>query len=454
MAETEIAIILLAAGQGSRMKSELPKVLHEIAGAPMLAHAMKGAEAVAPSRMIIVAGHGFDAVTKTVADLSESAQVVRQQEQKGTAHAADMARSALANFEGDAIVLYGDTPFISPQTLEAVFAARTGGADVVVLGFEAGVPGGYGRLILSPDGSLAKITEAKDASPEELAVTLCNSGVVAAPAPLLFELIGAVEPNNAQGEYYLTDIVALARARDLRAEVVTCDEAETMGINSRQDLARAEAIFQTRAREEAMAEGVTLSAPETVYFSHDTVIGRDVVIEPNVVFGPGVTIETGAHIRAFSHLEGAHVSGGAQIGPYARLRPGAEISEEARIGNFVEIKSATIGEAAKVNHLSYIGDASVGARANIGAGTITCNYDGVFKHRTEIGEGAFIGSNSALVAPITIGAQAVLGSGTVATKDIPEAALALARAPQENKPGLGKRLMDRLRALKAAGKGN
>lgn len=445
-----VAAILLAAGKGSRMKSDLPKVLHPVAGAPMLHHAMRAAGPV--ERMVVVAGHGFDAVEAATRAADPEALIVEQKEQNGTAHAADQARAALADFEGDAIVLYGDTPFISEDTLARVFAARRAGADVVILGFYAAEPGGYGRLITAPDGALEQIVEAKDASVEELAVSLCNSGVVAADCQTLFKLIAEVKPLNAQGEYYLTDIVGIATASGLRAAVVTCDEAETLGVNSRGDLARAEAIWQEQARARAMAEGVTMTAPETVFLSHDTKLGRDVTIEPHVVFGPRVAVESGAVIRAFSHLEGAKVASGAVIGPYARLRPGADIGADVRIGNFVEVKAARFDAGAKANHLSYVGDAEVGAGANIGAGTITCNYDGVFKHKTVIGKGAFIGSNSALIAPVHIGDEALVGAGGAISEDVPAGDLALTRAPQDNRPGLAKKLMDRLRALKASGR--
>ena len=448
-ATPEFAVILLAAGQGSRMKSDLPKVLHPIAGIPMLHHAMIAAGAAGPARMVVVAGHGFDAVATAARDVRDDVVLVRQEVQGGTANAADQARDVLADFDGDVIVLFGDTPFIAPETLAAVSAARAAGADLVVLGFEAAEPGSYGRLLVDGDGGLARIVEARDATPDERAVCLCNSGVMAADRATLFDLIAAVQPDNAQGEYYLTDIVGIARARGLSAQVVTCDEAETLGINSRADLAAAEAVFQARARQALMAAGVTMTAPETVYLSHDTVIGRDVEIAPHVVFGPGVTVETGAVIKAFSHLEGAHVGQGAIIGPYARLRPGAEIGNDARVGNFVEMKNTVLGEGSKANHLSYVGDADVGPGANIGAGVITCNYDGVFKHRTEIGAGAFIGSNAALVAPVTIGAEALVGSGAVITRDVDAGDLAIARARQEAKPGMGRRLMARLRSLKA-----
>lgn len=435
------AIIILAAGQGSRMNSDLPKVLHKIAGAPMIAHAMRAASSLEPEHMIIVTGHGAEAVEEEIGD---QAICVRQTEQLGTAHAVDKARDALAGFEGLVFVLYGDTPFISEDTLAKMQASR---ADVTVLGFEAADPGRYGRLITGPDG-LERIVEAKDASPEELAVTLCNSGVLCADAKLLFELLTQVGNDNAAGEYYLPDVIALARAGGRKAEVVTCTEAETLGINTRTELANAEQIFQARARKEALEAGVTLAQPDTTYFAYDTVIGRDTVIGPNVVFGPGVTVESGAEIRAFSHLEGCHVARRAQIGPFARLRPGAELSENTHIGNFVEIKNAVIEEGAKVNHLSYIGDAHVGARTNIGAGTITCNYDGVMKHRTEIGRDAFIGSNTLIVAPITIGDEAMTATGTTVTDDVPEGSLAIGRARQENKPGFARKLMKILRAKK------
>ncbi|NRB33247.1 MAG: bifunctional UDP-N-acetylglucosamine diphosphorylase/glucosamine-1-phosphate N-acetyltransferase GlmU, partial [Rhodobacteraceae bacterium] len=391
------ALVILAAGKGTRMQSDLPKVLHPIAQTPMLAHAMQAGAALEPQRTVIVAGHGADAVAKAAQEIDPDAAIALQTEQLGTAHAVSQARDALTGFEGDIVILYGDTPFISPDTLERMIEARQRAA-VVVLGFEAADPARYGRLIMDGD-SLERIVEFKDASDAERAITFCNSGLVACDAGLLFDLLDQVGNENASGEYYLPDIVALARGRDLPVTAVACDESETLGVNSRTDLAAAEAVFQSRARADLLEIGVTLMAPETVFLSLDTVIGRDTVIEPNVVFGPGVTVESGARIRAFSHLEGCHVSQGAIIGPYARLRPGAELGENTHVGNFVEIKNSVIDEGAKVNHLSYIGDADVGARTNIGAGTITCNYDGVMKHRTTIGADVFIGSNTMLVAP-------------------------------------------------------
>ncbi|MEP3333031.1 bifunctional UDP-N-acetylglucosamine diphosphorylase/glucosamine-1-phosphate N-acetyltransferase GlmU [Sedimentitalea sp.] len=442
-----IALVILAAGKGTRMESDLPKVLHPIAQVPMLVHAMRAGAALEPDEVVIVAGHGADQVTKAAQAENENARIVLQTEQQGTAHAVDQAREALADFEGDVVVLYGDTPFVQPETLERMVAARTD-HNLVILGFHAADPGRYGRLVTEGE-HLQRIVEFKDATEAERAITLCNSGLVACDAKTLFDLIAAVGNDNAAGEYYLTDIVALANQRGLSATAVTCEETETLGVNSRAELAAADDVFQARARADLLALGVTLMAPETVYLAQDTVIGRDTVIEPNVVFGPGVTVESGATIRAFSHLEGCHVSRGAVIGPYARLRPGAELAEGARVGNFVEIKNALIDEGAKVNHLSYIGDASVGARANIGAGTITCNYDGVMKHQTTIGADAFIGSNTMLVAPVSVGNHAMTATGSVITRNVDDEAMAISRTKQENKPGRARKLFEMLKAKKA-----
>ena len=446
------ALIVLAAGQGSRMHSDLPKVLHRVAHAPLLVHALKAGASLAPDRCVVVTGHGGEAVEAAARAWDDDIACVRQEAQLGTAHAVAQARPALDGFEGDAIVLYGDTPFIRSETLHRMLEVRQAGADVVVLGFEAADPGRYGRLVAEGD-RLERIVEAKDATGDELAITLCNSGVVCADAATLFDLIDQVGDDNAAGEFYLTDIVGLARAARLSARVVTCDEAETLGVNTRAQLAQAEAAFQARARSEALDGGVTLQAPDTVFLAHDTVLGRDVAVEPHVVFGPEVTVESGATIRAFSHLEGCHVSEGCVIGPYARLRPGAELDRGAKVGNFVEVKNTQVHEGAKINHLSYVGDAEVGARANIGAGTITCNYDGVFKHRTEIGADAFVGSDTALVAPVRVGAGAMIGAGSVITSDVPDGALALGRGTQTNKEGYGARMMARLREARDAAKG-
>ncbi|MCB1398056.1 MAG: bifunctional UDP-N-acetylglucosamine diphosphorylase/glucosamine-1-phosphate N-acetyltransferase GlmU [Rhodobacter sp.] len=442
-----VSLILLAAGQGTRMNSDLPKVLHPLAGVPLLVHAMRAGAVLGPERVVVVTGHGAEAVAKAARAEDPEVAVVHQAEQLGTAHAVAQARRALDGVVGDAVVLYGDTPFVRPETIEAMLEARAQHA-VVVLGFEAADPGRYGRLVMAGD-SLERIVEFKDATDAERAIRLCNSGVVCAQASTLFELIDSVGNQNAAGEYYLTDIVAIARQKGLSVGVVRCDEAETLGINTRAELAGAEAAFQARMRAEALDLGVTLIAPETIHFAQDTVIGRDAVVGPNVVFGPGVTVESGAEIRAFCHLEGCHVSRGAKVGPFARLRPGAELAEDVHVGNFVEIKAAILDEGAKVNHLSYIGDAHVGEKTNIGAGTITCNYDGVFKHRTEIGARAFIGSDTMLVAPVRVGNDAMTGSGSVITEDVPDGAMALGRAQQTTKPGLGLRMMQRLRALKA-----
>jgi len=445
------ALVILAAGQGTRMNSDLPKVLHPLGGVPLVVHAMDAGAALVPARRVVVIGHGGGAVEGAVRAHDETAICVTQTEQLGTGHAVLQAADALAGFDGDVIVLYGDTPFVREDTLARMLAARAA-HDVVVLGFETANPGRYGRLVMEGE-HLDRIVEAKDATPDELAITFCNSGLMAADAESLIDLLKAVGNDNASGEYYLTDVPALAAARGLTATAVACDEAETLGINTRAELAAAEALFQRAKRSEAMQNGATLVAPDTVFFAHDTHLGRDVMVEPNVVFGPGVTVENDAVIRAFSHLEGCHVGARATVGPYARLRPGAELGNEARIGNFVEVKAAEIGEGAKVNHLSYIGDAAIGAGSNIGAGTITCNYDGVFKHRTQVGRNAFIGSNTMLVAPVRVGDGAMTGSGSVITSDVPAGDLALGRAKQVNKPGLGARLMARLRALKAERRG-
>lgn len=444
------AVIILAAGQGSRMKSDLPKVLHNIAGVPMLWHAMQRANQIEADHTIVVVGHGGEKTAAAALAYNPDAQIVWQKEQNGTGDAVRQAADVLKDFEGEVIVLYGDTPFVQADTLQNMLTARSQ-SSIVVLGFETDTPAGYGRLQMQGD-SLDAITEAKDCTPAQLEITFCNSGVICAPAPLLFSLLQEVGNDNVNGEVYLTDVVSIARSRDLSCTAIVCAESETLGVNSRQDLANAEAVFQATARVAAMDNGVTLTAPDTVHFAFDTRIGRDAIIEPNVFFGPEVTIESGATIRAFSHLEGCHVAHNCQVGPYARLRPGAELDLGAKVGNFVEIKSAQINAGAKVNHLTYVGNARVGEGSNIGAGTIFCNYDGVNKHHTEIGKRVFIGSNSALVAPVSIADDGFVATGSVVTDNVPEGALAIARARLVVKPGLGKRMMDRLRAAKAAKK--
>ena len=445
-----VSVIILAAGQGTRMNSGLPKVLHALGAAPLLHHAMRAAQSLDPDRTIVVAGHGAEAVSKAAKAFDPDVQIVLQAEQRGTGHAVQQAAPLLTGVTGDAIVLYGDTPFLRTETLDRMMQARAR-HSVVFLGFPAQDPARYGRMVTDGE-ELLRIVEFKDATPEERSLTLCNSGVVCADTALLLDLVAQLDSANAAGELYLTDIVALARGRGLSAGVVIGDEAETLGIDTRAQLARAETLFQTAMRAEALENGVTLTAPDTVFFALDTHIGRDAIIAPNVVFGPGVTVESGAVIHAFCHLEGCHVSRGASVGPFARLRPGAELAEDVHVGNFVEIKNAVLDEGVKVGHLTYLGDAHVGEHSNIGAGTVTCNYDGVMKHRTEIGARAFIGSDTMLVAPVTIGAGAMTASGSVITTDVPAKALALGRARQVNKPGLAAKLMDRLRAIKA-GKG-
>lgn len=445
MARTR-AVIILAAGHGTRMKSHLPKPLHAVGGRSMLDWSLALADSCGAARKAVVWGaHGPQVKARAEA---AGALTALQDPPMGTGHAVLCAREAFEGFDGPVAVLFADTPLIRTETLESVFAALDAGADIAVLGFEPESPAGYGRLIEDSSGALTAIVEEKEATAAQKAVRLCNSGVLAAPARVLFELLSRVTNDNAKGEYYLTDIVALGVAAGHSARAVRADAAEVLGVNSRANLAEAEAAFQARARAAAMEAGVTLIAPETVFFSHDTRIANDVIVEPHVVFGPGVSVKTGAVIHAFSHLEGASIGENASVGPYARLRPGSVLETGAKIGNFVEVKNAVLHTGAKANHLSYIGDADIGAKANIGAGTITCNYDGFFKHRTIVGEGAFIGSNSSLVAPVTIGRGAFTGSGGVITSDVPDDALALARARQENRTGWAARFRQMMQARK------
>ena len=444
----QVSVIVLAAGQGTRMNSDRPKVLHQVAAAPLLHHALATAQNLDPARIVTVTGLGGEAVAASATAFNETVETVVQEPQAGTAHAVAQAAPLLAEEPGEAIVLYADTPLIREDTLRAMLAARAKHA-VVILGFHAKDPGRYGRLLIEEEELLA-IREFKDATPEERKLTLCNSGVVCVGAKTLFSLIAEVGNDNAAGEYYLTDIVELARKRGLSAGVVLCDEAETLGVNTRAQLAGAEAAFQARARADALENGVTLTAPETVFFALDTHIGRDAIIGPNVLFGPGVTVESGAEIKGFCHLEGCHISRGATVGPFARLRPGAELAENVHVGNFVEIKNAILDEGVKVGHLTYIGDASIGEHTNIGAGTVTCNYDGVMKHRTTIGKRAFIGSDTMLVAPVTVGDGALTASGSVITENVPPDAVAIGRARQVTKVGLATRMFEKLKAIKAA----
>ena len=445
---TRRAAIILAAGQGTRMKSPLPKVLHPVGGRAMLDHAIDAAEALGCERIVVVVGnHSPEVRAHVVKRLGEGAIAV-QDPPIGTGHAVRAAEAALAGFEGQVVITYGDVPLLKAADIEPVFAGADG---VTVIGFEARDPGAYGRLVMEGD-TLAAITEAKEASAEVMALTTCNSGVMAAPSALLFDLLARVTNDNAKGEYYLTDVVALARAQGARTRAVMASEDAVMGVNAQSELAVAEALFQKVQRETFLAAGVTMAAPETVHFSFDTEVGAGTIIEPFVVFGPGAKVAPGARIRSFSHIEGATVATGAEVGPYARLRPGADLGEGVKVGNFVEVKNVRMDAGSKANHLAYLGDGTVGAKANIGAGTIFCNYDGFFKHQTTVGAGAFIGSNSALVAPVTIGEGAMVGSGSVITRDVGPGDLALGRGDQLSKPGWAARFVDTMRAKKAKSK--
>ena len=430
------AAVILAAGHGTRMKCSLPKVLHPVGGRPMFSWAVGLARAVDAALICAVVSKKTDPVGKLAAKELGGGAVMIQDPPQGTGDAVRMAAGVLDGFEGKVVTLYGDTPLIQPQTIDRVFTALDDQeAAAVVLGFESADPTAYGRLVLRDDGTLDRIVEAKDANPQEKTITLCNSGVMAASADLLFSLLGDVTNDNANGEYYLTDIVGLARTRGLKVVVVTASEDEVMGVNSQSELAIAEGLFQARMRAKWLDNGVRMAAPDTVHASWDTQIAPDCVIDPYVVFGPGVSLGAGTHVHSFSHIEGAKAEEQVSIGPFSRLRPGTEISAHAKIGNFVETKKAKIGDGAKISHLSYIGDALIGAEVNIGAGTITCNYDGFDKHVTTIKAGAFIGSNASLVAPVTVGAGAVTGSGSVITRDVPDDALAVARGRQRDIEG-------------------
>jgi bifunctional UDP-N-acetylglucosamine pyrophosphorylase/glucosamine-1-phosphate N-acetyltransferase len=445
MTNQSIAAILLAAGQGTRMKSAKPKVMHALAGRPMILHLLDMVRSLDAAQSVVVTGPGMEEITAAVAPAS----TVLQQERNGTAHAVAQAKPLLKDFDGTVLVLYGDTPLITKATIEAMLErrAQVPNTAVVVLGFRPKHGGEYGRLVFGANG-LQAIVEYKDATPEQRAIPLCNSGVMAIDGKHLFPLLDKIGNANAKGEYYLTDIVKLAVSQGLTASYVEADEEELLGVNSRAELAEAEALVQKRLRAKAMAGGVTLVDPASVTLNWDTELGQDVTIGPNVVFGQGVTVAANVEIRAFCHLEGVSIASGAQIGPFARLRPGAEIGENVHIGNFVEVKKAVIEAGAKINHLTYIGDARVGAGANIGAGTITCNYDGFGKYVTDIGAGAFIGSNSSLVAPVKIGDGAVIGAGSVITKDVAGDSLAVARGTQMELPGWAEKFREKNKQLK------
>jgi len=450
MTRTCLAVIL-AAGDSTRMKSSMSKVLHPVGGRPMIAHVMASIAASGVSDVALVLGRDAEKVAAAAGVDGISVESVLQTERLGTGHAVLMARAAIARGYDEILVAYGDVPLITAAPLKAAREALAGGADVAVIGFHTANPTGYGRLLVE-NGELVAIREEKDATEAERAVTWCNSGLMAIDGKKALDLLSRIGNQNAKGEYYLPDLVEIARSLGGKAVAVDAPENELTGCNNRAELAVIERVWQERRRHELMVSGVTMIAPETVFLSHDTVIGQDALIEPNVVFGPGVTVEGGAVIHAFSHLEGAHVAAGATVGPFARLRPGANLAEGSKVGNFCEVKKAEIGRGAKVNHLTYIGDAVVGAETNIGAGTITCNYDGVNKHETRIGTGAFIGSNSSLVAPVSIGDGALIASGSVITEDVPADTLAFGRARQEMKPGRAAVIRERNLAIKAAKK--
>ena len=451
MTRRPLLIVVLAAGQGTRMKSATPKVLHKIAGRSMLAHVLAVSREVGADAVEVVIGPGMDAVRAEVEKEAPSSGVWVQAKQQGTADALLAAREALERHSGDVLVLYADTPLLTSATLQRLLERLDDGAGIAVLGFEPEDPTGYGRLLTDASGWLSAIREEKDATTAERAIRLCNSGVMAFRLDDLLGALDGIGNANAKGEYYLTDAVEVARTKGATSGAVACEEDEVLGVNSRDQLAAAEAIYQRRARLAVMRDGATLIAPETVWLSWDTRIGRDVTIEPNVFFGPGVTVEDGVEIKANCHIEKAHIGTGARIGPYARLRPGADLKANVHVGNFVEVKNVTLGEGAKANHLSYLGDGSVGAGSNIGAGTIFCNYDGFNKARTELGEGVFIGSNSSLVAPVKIGAGAYIGSGSVITKDVSPDALALERSPQQERPGWAAKFRAMMSRRKAKG---
>ncbi len=449
MPSQPLAAVILAAGKGTRMRSDTHKVLHPIAGRAMLHHLLDAVDALGAEKRVMVVGSHRDQVEAAVAGRGVALAV--QDPQLGTAHAVQQAEDALRGFDGDVVILAGDVPLVPAATLRRMLD-RLHGEDaptVVVLASRPADPRSYGRIIATPEGIIEKMIEYKDANSEERRVDLCNSALMAVRARDLWPLLARVGNDNVQGEYYLPDVVMLALADGRRSAVVETAAWEVEGVNSRAELAVMEADWQGRRRSAAMDAGATLVAPETVWFAHDTELGRDVLVEPNVFFGPGVRVADGATIRAFCHLEGASLAAGVEVGPYARLRPGTELGENAKVGNFVETKKARLGPAAKANHLTYLGDADVGAGANVGAGTITCNYDGFFKHRTTIGAGAFIGSNSALVAPVTVGDGAMVGAGSVVTADVEPGALALARGRQEARPGWAERFRAAMKARKA-----
>ena len=453
MTDSSLMILVLAAGMGTRMKSKHPKVMHKIGSKPMVGHVLDLGRSLGAEKCAVVVGPDMNEVAEAAKSHFEGAQIFTQTDRLGTAHAVLSARDILDRHEGYVLVLYGDTPLLTPEALNGLYDELKAGADVGVLGFEADDPTGYGRLLVDDLGALTAIREQKDASPEELAVKFCNSGVMGFRSAHMLSMLEEVGNENANGEYYLTDVIEIARKRGLKAVATHCSEQDVLGVNDRVQLAEAERIFQVRKREDAQRNGATLVAPETVYFSADTVIGKDVIIEPFVVFGPNVTIGDDVHINSHCHFEGAHIEAKATIGPFARLRPGANLGEGSKVGNFVEVKKAQVGKGAKINHLTYIGDAEIGEEANIGAGTITCNYDGFNKNLTKIGARCFIGSNSSLIAPVTLGDGAYIGSGSVISDNVPDDALAVTRAEKkvyEQWAARFRKSQERRKAAKAA----
>lgn len=443
-----IAVVVLAAGKGTRMRSDFPKVLHRAAGRTLLSHVLHAAAAAKPERTVVIAGPDMPEVGAEARHVVADSVIAIQEKRQGTAHAVGMAQEGLKGFEGTVLVLYGDVPLIRTETITALAEAVNDESPLAVLGFRAANPTGYGRLIQNRSGKLIAIREELDTTVDERRIDLCNSGFIAVTAKLLWQLLPRIDNNNAKHEYYLTDLVGLTVGEGRQVALAECPEAEVHGVNTRAQLAQIESLLQTRYRQSAMDNGATLIDPPSVFLSADTEIGKDVTIEPHVVIGPEVKIGDNVEILAFSHLEGATVADGVRIGPFARLRPGAMIGRNAHIGNFVEIKKAVIGEGAKANHLTYIGDATVGQRSNIGAGTITCNYDGYEKHLTEIGADVFVGSNTALVAPVRIGDASNIAAGSTITESVPEHALAIARGQQAVKPGWAKRYREMKKAKK------
>jgi bifunctional UDP-N-acetylglucosamine pyrophosphorylase/glucosamine-1-phosphate N-acetyltransferase len=441
--------IVLAAGEGTRMKSTMSKVLHPVAGLAMIRHVARTATSAGSSRLAVVVGRDGEAVEAAVRRDVSDVTAYPQHERLGTAHAVLAGRAAIAEGVDDVLVLFADTPLIRPETLARARKVLEEGAAVCVVGFRPADPTGYGRLV-EKDGQLLAIREEKDASAEERGIGFCNAGVMAFAGAQALAMLETIGNDNNKGEYYLTDIVEIARRAGHSVRAIEAEAEEVQGVNNRAELAAVEALWQDRRRRKAMLDGVTLLDPATVYFSHDTQVDADVTIEPGVFFGPGVSVASGATIHAFSHIEQASIGRGGSVGPFARLRPGTRLASGSKVGNFCEVKNAEIGEGAKINHLTYVGDATVGAGANVGAGTITCNYDGAGKHLTEIGAGAFIGSNSALVAPVRIGEGAYVGTGSVVTDDVPDGALAIARQRQVNKPDRGRQIMERNLAAKAS----